>query len=96
MLKKLEIITSLIAGTIILILGFVYQTPLLDLALRLLIVMIIFWVIGLFVKRYVMKTVFDNGKDEEGATPAENDTINDSAAKNDEEGNEAEQPDEEV
>lgn len=64
MLKSLEIIMSLITGIILLIMGFIYHMPLLELVVKLLITMVVFYMIGLLIKRYLMKTVFNKKKNE--------------------------------
>lgn len=91
MLEKLEVVTSLVIGIILLIVGFFNQIPLWDLSVQLLIAMVVFYIIGLIVRKYLMKTVF-NSKDKSQKP----DEINEDKENNNEEGNETGQTDEEI
>lgn len=58
LVDKFEIFLALFAGLILLVMGFIYNFTLPDILLRLLIVLVIFYIIGLIVKTYLRKRIF--------------------------------------
>ena len=65
--EKFEIFLALFAGLILLVMGFFMNFSLPDILLRLLIVLVTFYVIGLIVKTYLRKRIFFEAAAEEGA-----------------------------
>ena len=58
LIEKFEIFLALFAGLILLVMGILYNFTLPAILLRLLIVLVVFYVIGLIVKTYLRKRIF--------------------------------------
>ena len=56
--EKFEIFLALLAGLILLVMGFFLNFTLSAILLRLLIVLVVFYIIGLIVKTYLRKRIF--------------------------------------
>ena len=58
LIEKFEIFLALLAGLALLIMGFIMRFSLPDILLRLLIVLVAFYIVGLIVKTYLSKRIF--------------------------------------
>ncbi len=65
MLEKLHILITLAATIVVTIVNIVYNVTLQEALLRLIVVIVMFFIIGLFVKHYLIKNVFSKAEQDE-------------------------------